>query len=168
MKHDDVLGLLPRVAAHPIEEVFGWLKGGLSSLEVGGRTVAVRSVVAQQLMFAREHLADRPVRLVACWSQGSGGVGTSRLLNEFCVASGYHREYANRLLRHGPPPPRSEHRRLDRDAGASANVSSGYEIMQQLAYAYATLVEDGASSTRSAMPKSGSAGFRAEVACVAT
>ena len=52
MKHDDVLGLLPRVAAHPIEEVFGWLKGGLSSLEVGGRTVAVRSVVAQQLIFA--------------------------------------------------------------------------------------------------------------------
>jgi hypothetical protein len=52
MKHDDVLGLLPRVAAHPIEEVFGWLKRGLSSLEVGGRTVAVRSVVAQQLIFA--------------------------------------------------------------------------------------------------------------------
>jgi hypothetical protein len=71
---------------------------------------------------------------------GWGGF-TSFLLNEFCVASGYHREYAIRLLCDGPPPPRSEHRRLDRDAGASANLSSGYEIMQQLAYA--TLVEDG-------------------------
>lgn len=39
-----------------------------------------------------------------------------------------------------PAPPRPEHRRLGRDAGASANVSSGYEIMEQLAYA--TLVED--------------------------
>jgi hypothetical protein len=31
MKHDDVLGLVPRVAAHPVEEVFGWLKRARSS-----------------------------------------------------------------------------------------------------------------------------------------
>jgi len=31
MKHDELLGLLPRVAAQPIEEVCGWLKCGRST-----------------------------------------------------------------------------------------------------------------------------------------
>jgi hypothetical protein len=35
--------------------------------------------------------------------------GKARLLDEFCAATGYHRKHAIRLLRNGPPPPRSGH-----------------------------------------------------------
>ena len=35
--------------------------------------------------------------------------GKARLLDEFCAATGYHRKYAIRLLRDGPPPTRAGH-----------------------------------------------------------